>query len=109
MNFNDYFKPAKNVKYILDGDKPVAEPDLAKWAVWFQSANRQVGYIEINGSIVSTVFMGLDHGFDDGKQPIVWETMVFGGTFDEHQQRCAGTREQAEAMHESVVKMVRDA
>jgi hypothetical protein len=34
------------------------------------------------GCEVSTVFLGLDHRFGDGP-PIVFETMVFGGPFDQ--------------------------
>jgi len=30
---------------------------------------------------VSTVFLVIDHGFDDGP-PVLWETMIFGGVLD---------------------------
>lgn len=35
---------------------------------------------------VSTVFLGLEHGQKDG-QPILFETMIFGGEFDGYQTR----------------------
>jgi hypothetical protein len=57
-------------------------------------------------SKVSTVFLCLDHQFAGGP-PILWETMVFGGALDQEQDRCSGTREQAEAMHQRMVERVK--
>lgn len=37
---------------------------------------------------------------------LMWETMVFGGEFDQEQERCGGSREQAEAMHLDMVRKV---
>jgi hypothetical protein len=53
---------------------------------------------------VSTVFLGVNHNFGGGGAPILWETMVFsGGESDVDSNRCAGGREQAEAMHAQMV------
>jgi hypothetical protein len=94
-------------KYILDSNGcPVLEPDVMKWAHWFEKANRTVAMDTVGGSIVSTVFLGIDHGFDGGP-PILWETMVFSGKLDHEQDRCSGSREQAEAMHARMVKRVK--
>jgi len=74
-----------NDKYILGPDKiPVAEPDLYKWAQWFQCNDdaRVVARDQIGESRVSTVFLGLDHNFMGDGPPILWETMVFGGHMD---------------------------
>lgn len=101
-------------KYILnDKGNPVAESDLMKWAQWFETAKRSVKDERLSilgqGEVrVSTVFLGLDHSFGGGA-PLFWETMVFGGTLDEEQDRCGGSREQAEAMHAAMVKRVRSA
>lgn len=35
---------------------------------------------------VSTVWLGIDHGWG-GESPIIFETMIFGGPFDEYQRR----------------------
>jgi len=95
-----------NDKYTLDEKgNPVAEPDPMKWAKWFETAKRQVAKDEIGEAKISTVFLGLDHSFGDGP-PILWETMVFGGPLDEEQDRCSGSREQAEAMHARMVERV---
>jgi hypothetical protein len=55
---------------------------------------------------LSTVFIGLDHRFVGEGPPIVFETMVFGGKYDQYQDRCA-TWDEAEAMHQRCVEMVR--
>ena len=54
---------------------------------------------------VSTVFLGLDHGFGSGP-PIVFETMIFHGSHDGYQDRCS-TWEEAEKMHQKAVAIVR--
>ena len=86
--------------YILDASgRPVVEPDFLKWAAFFEDAKNRVVAQHMVGSVkVSTVFLGLDHQYGDGP-PILWETMVFGGPLNGEMQRCAGSREQAEAMH----------
>ena len=95
-------------KYILtDNGIPVVEPDLMKWAVWFQDTERRLVARNLIGpSAISTVFLGLDHNFDEGP-PVLWETMVFGGAMDQVQDRCSGSREQAEAMHAAMLERVR--
>lgn len=83
--------------YILgvSGD-PVPEPDVMKWASWFEkhNADRQIERTELpNGVAVSTVFLALDHSFGQG-EPQLYETMIFGGPLDETQDRYA-TRQAA--------------
>ena len=122
-------------RYILDGKTPVEEPDLIKWGKWFEEHdNRRVAVTYIPESIIlgwisgllallgrlcrrprkqrdceimiSTVFLGIDHRFGDEGEPILFETMIFGGEHDEYQIRCS-TWEQAEANHEIAVRKVR--
>ncbi len=91
-----------NYNYILDGKTPVVEPDLMKWARWFEKSRseRRVGKDMVGPFRVSTVFLGLDHGYGDGP-PLLFETMVFKGDDDGElwMDRCS-TWEDAEAMHE---------
>ena len=55
---------------------------------------------------ISTVFLGIDHRhFGDGP-PLLFETMIFGGTLDHFQNRCS-TWDEAEAMHAEAVELVR--
>lgn len=72
-------------KYILVNGKPKKEPDLIKWANWFETADRTIKKETINGVYISTVFLGLDHNFSGGK-PILWETLVQGPGWDEMQR-----------------------
>lgn len=67
-------------KYILnDKDEPVLEPDLITWANWFETSGKQrrVAFDKVGDYEVSTVFLGMDHNFGEGSQPILYETMIF--------------------------------
>jgi hypothetical protein len=59
---------------------------------------------------VSTVFLGLDHGFGFATEhgPVLFETMVFGGRLDGHMER-SRTREDALHTHEYVKDLVKRA
>jgi hypothetical protein len=69
-------------KWILDsnGDAIAFIGDFLVWAEWFEHADRQLARDEIGGCVVSTVFLGIDHGFGRNREPVLWETMVFEGT-----------------------------
>lgn len=92
--------------YILDDDgNPVREPDMFKWAMWFQehTNDRVVALTELPDDVrVSTVFLGLDHSFVPG-EVLLFETMIFNGPLDETQARYS-TREQAIEGHEYYVR-----
>ncbi len=92
--------------YMLEGHKPKKEPDVIKWAKWFEKTNRRVKESYIGEARVSTVFLGIDHQFIKGP-PLLFETMVFGGVLDEEQDRCS-TWEEAEKMHDAMVKRVKE-
>jgi len=53
------------------------------------------------------MFLGVDYNFSLTGSPILWKTMVFDGPLTGYQDRCAGTPEQAEAMHAAMVARVR--
>jgi len=95
--------------WILDDKGRPIEVDLFTWAKWFASAKRVVCQETIAQNRISTIFMGIDHGWLDDGPPILWETMTFGAKLDCDQERCAGSREQAEAMHEEMVQRVCEA
>lgn len=78
--------------------EPVPCEDVIEWGKWFERANRTVLRDELPNNVrVSTVFLGLDHNFG-GPQPLLWETMIFGGPHADYQERYA-TREDAIAGH----------
>lgn len=94
-----------NGRFVLNerGDA-VAEPDLMKWGAWMETAERHLALDKLpNGAKVSTVFLGLDHSFDEGV-PILWETMIFGGQHDQEQWRYA-TRDEALKGHKKAVEL----
>jgi hypothetical protein len=100
----------KPTRYILNSaGEPVAEPDLMTWANAFEHPDRIVKQEDVGYFKVSTVFLGLDHSLFGHGPPIFWETMVFlkdqGNEVD--RDRCSGSREQALAMHEEMVRHVR--
>lgn len=73
--------------YILEDKKPVPVDDLMEWGRWFE--NRENSIVEkttIGDSDVSTVFLGLNHRYGEG-EPVLFETMIFGGDEDGYQER----------------------
>lgn len=106
-SYDHALKRAMSDRYILNSHgKPVPEPDLMKWAIWFEKADRTVALTRIGAARVSTVFLGLDHRFMNKGDPIFWETMVFGGPLEGEMERCSGTREDAALMHVRMVERV---
>ncbi len=60
--------------------KILKEPNLLKWAKWFEHTPLRFVKKTIVGNYrVSTIFLGLDYGFDwdASKKPVLFETMVF--------------------------------
>jgi hypothetical protein len=79
--------------YVLDEQmRPVAEPDVVRWAQWYEHFDRQVGNFNLLGVNVSTVFLGLYHRFSSHGPPLLWETMIFGGRYNHEQWRYASLR-----------------
>ena len=96
--------------YILTSDgEPAACDSLMAWAFWLESAGdeRVVARTELGSSvIVSTVFLGLDHGFSG--PPLLFETMVLGGTYNQELRRYS-TRAEALIGHARIVRDLRGA
>ncbi len=67
--------------YILEGHIPVLCTSIMKWGKWFKDVDRTVAKNTIHDIQVSTVFLGMDHAFDGGT-PLLFETMIFGGEYD---------------------------
>jgi hypothetical protein len=76
---------SKSPYYKLDeAGEPVPCENILEWAAWFAQSHeaRVVVKTELpSGTTVSTVFLGIDHGFHGG-DPVLWETMMFGGAYD---------------------------
>jgi hypothetical protein len=96
------------VFYVLDATgcpHPVDDP--VEWAS-FTDADRRVAQASVGDAWVSTVFLGIDHGFGFNDAPVLWETMIFGGSRDQEQHRYTS---QAEALagHARLVRELRAA
>lgn len=91
-------------KYILEGHTPVEEPDLFKWAEWFETADRHVRDSFQGDVRVSTVFLALDHSFGHGR-PVLFETIAFVGHAAVEQKRYS-TWAEAEQGHANMVAKV---
>jgi hypothetical protein len=94
-------------QYILDeGGNPVPEPNTLRWAFWFEKANRIVRQDRVGEVLISTVFLGLDHYYrDDAHEPVLWETMIFGGPEDQYQRRYT-SRAAAEQGHIDAMMLI---
>ena len=96
-------------KYILDGHIPVECDDSVIWADFIENIEgRRVAYDIIDGVIISTIFLGLDHSFDEEAPPLLFETLIFGGEHDDDMQRYT-TWERAEQGHKEMVERVKNA
>lgn len=80
--------------YILDSNHNILlEPDVAKFGQWFSNNNNRVvakdNFKDRHGNEVkvSTMFLGIDHSFSQNRPPILFETMIFGGDFDQDTYR----------------------
>ncbi len=65
--------------YYLKGKEciPIENPDdVLQWAKAFEQNNRILQQDTIGDVFVSTVFLGLDHQYDEGP-PLLFETMTF--------------------------------
>jgi hypothetical protein len=89
-------------RYVLggpDGKTPVPEPDLMIWGRWLDDHEHRRVAETVKGDVrVSTVFMALDHNFEDHGPPILFETMVFRHGAGEECERYS-TWAEAEAGH----------
>jgi hypothetical protein len=94
--------------YILDDQNQPVKVDWLAGARWRDENFHErcvVAKDTVNNCTVSTVFLGSDHNHLGlgGPQPILFETMVFGGALDGAQHRYATWAEAAEG-HRDVLR-----
>lgn len=84
--------------------KPISTLD---WSKLLNDRAYKVVALDIVGDVrVSTVWLGLDHGWgNDGAPPVIFETMVFGGKLDEEMDRYS-TLADAERGHAAMLARV---
>ena len=90
--------------FILDSDKNVVPANMKQWGEFKQKLdNKIIKQDHAGGYFVSTVFLGIEHGFINDK-PLIFETMIFPGENDFDERYC--TYKEALEGHERVCKMV---
>lgn len=96
--------------FNLDENNNVIECEQKDWADLYETKEgqerRRVAFDEVGKYEVSTVFLGLDHGHGFTREPLLFETMIFGkGNLDNYQTRCA-TWDEAVEMHKEAIELI---
>lgn len=102
--------------YILKEGKISKAADIKEWGQFMETKDKIVKQedCEINDKkyFVSTIFLGIDHGFGFAKkvQPILFETMIFPEeeleNWEEYQTRCC-TLEEALKQHQEAIDFLK--
>lgn len=90
--------------YYLDGKQFKKCKTLSDFDRAFKLDNRRIKHTKINGTLVSTVFLVLDHNFEKKDDPILFETMTFP---DQDICRRYRTFEEAVKGHDQIVETIR--
>lgn len=86
--------------YKLDGKRVVEGKE-------FMMENRQLFLTKMGDMSVSTIFLGVEHGRDNKDRPILFETMISGGKYDDSTVRYVDW-ESARSGHDACVEKIRD-
>lgn len=101
--------------YILDENDCPRLADLQEYYRWQKALpddiKTGIGFTlardEVEGVCVSTVYLGIDHGYGDGP-PVLWETMVFcEGENDQDCERASNRKEALEVHRRFCEKYIR--
>ena len=84
-------------KYVLIEKKAYPVDDIIKWGRAMENDSRRVAQTQVGDVNISTVFLGLDHGF--GGKVLLFETMAFDPKGDEKMCERYETWEEAERGH----------
>lgn len=100
--------------YKLDKDKNAIPCSLYEWAEQLEemvnSDNKQVAADTIDGKLISTIWLGLNHNFFYDGDPHIFETMVFTEKYGGQEIYCErySTWQEAEEGHKHAVQWVKD-
>jgi len=95
--------------WVLGPNHEIVPATMRAWSMMFgdESRRRVAVTDDVDKMVrVSTVFLGIDHGHGMTDQPILFETMVFGGPLDGEMDRYA-TWDEAIAGHAAMVEQVK--
>ena len=92
--------------YILNNENIPVESNITEYVEWSKDLKKIIVKQEdINDVTVSTVFLGLDHSYNENV-PVLWETMIFGGEHNLYQERYSSYEGALEG-HERAVLLVK--
>lgn len=104
--------------YILDESKNVIPATILEWAEFLENEHSKIVVKQenVNSYFVSTVFLGLDHNFEElcadleNYKPLIFETMIFYPRrrgFEEYCDRYS-TWQEAEEGHKKAVEWAKN-
>lgn len=98
--------------YILKDNKVTTTTDILEWSKFMGGEERLIKQENIEKDdkkyFVSTVFLGIDHGFSflTEERPILFETMIFpeeeSENWEEYQTRCCTIEESLKQHQEAI-------
>lgn len=92
--------------YILDPNThETLKIPFGEWCQRYDYEHNGVAWTGNDDQHISTVFLGLDHNWGFREDPVLFESMVFGGKHDELQTRYC-TYDEAMKGHAELVKLV---
>ena len=94
---------------ILNPDHSLTPCDLIQWARWKNTADCAVAKAHLQGYLVSTVFLGINHAYFDNEPSLWFETMIFQeGQWNELYCERYTTWDEALAGHKRACEAVRN-
>lgn len=85
-------------------DRDCRQIDTPEWATLLEIPGyKRVAYDLLGPQEISTVWLGINHAWTADSDPIIFETMIFGGEYDNWQWRYP-TEEDALFHHHEIVK-----
>lgn len=95
--------------YLLDENKEPYPVDMMEVIRLYEDLEMKiVKQDKIDDVFVSTVFLGMDHSFSNkpGHQPVLWETMIFGGEHSDYQERYTSHHDALEG-HQRALELIK--
>ncbi len=99
--------PIESGHFILDGHQVIPCTNIFEWGRMFESKDRIVAQEHVGNAFVSTVFLGLDHGWGPNSEGLVFETMVFDSPDGDERTERYRTWGEAEAGHKRIVEEIK--
>lgn len=95
--------------YILDENKKIITTEnILIWVEWLENSYKDgthwIADTRLKNIHISTVFLGANHNWGEG-DPILFETMVFGGWLNREYQVRYSTYDEALDGHSKAIKM----